>query len=538
MIKQIDLAQMPRKELEEYAMQACSEVDILKQKVEQYEAQLRLMAKKKYGRSSEQTNIDEQQLSIFNEAEESADLQKPEPKIDQVKRPAKKSKGEKQAKIKNIPKQITEYTLQEEQTVCPVCGNQMAVMTRKVRKEIEIIPPKVTVHEHVAYVYVCRACEKQAESTPILQAPSPAPLLPGSVLSPSLAAYILCRKFENRDTLYKMEEDFRAAGLELRRQTLSNWTLRIAELYGKLLYEWLKKHLTEDTYLHADETPLQVLHEPGKSAQSKSYMWLFATNHTAAHPIILYHYADSRSGEIPKAFLKSYHGILQCDGYDGYNKVEDVLRMGCLAHVRRKFIDAEKSLKKIEINSRNTPERKGIRWCDILFRMDSRAKGICLTERKEWKETYIRKKMEAFFRWAEKEAAMAGPANTALSKALHYLLHERKYLENYFCDARIEFSNNLAERSIRPFVMGRKNWLFCNTPRGAGSSAVWYSLVVTAKENGIKPYAYLEYVLDQLRGKTKEDLTGEELDALLPWSDQLPESCKMKGNEEEIFREE
>ena len=538
MIKQVDLAQMPRKELEEYAMQACVENDILKQQVEQYEAQLRLLSRKKYGRSTEQTNVDEQQLSIFNEAEEDADLQKPEPKIDQVKKPVKKSKGQKQAKIKDIPKQVTEYTLQGEQTICPVCGNPMAVMSRKVRKEIEIIPPKVTVHEHIAYIYVCRTCEKQEVSTPILRAPSPAPLLPGSVLSPSLAAYILCRKFENRDSLYKMEADFHATGLELRRQTLSNWILRTAERYGQMLYGQLTKHLLEETYLHADETPLQVLHEPGKSAQSKSYMWLFATNHTAAHPIILYHYADSRSGEIPKAFLQSYQGILQCDGYDGYNKVEHVIRMGCLAHVRRKFMDAEKSLKKVGVNSRNIPERKGIRWCDLLFRMDARAKRVCLANRKAWKETYIRKKMEAFFRWAEKEAAIAGPVNTALSKALHYLLHERKYLENYFCDARIEFSNNLAERSIRPFVMGRKNWLFCNTPRGADSSAVWYSLVVTAKENGLQPYPYLEYVLDQLRGKTKEAITEEELDALLPWSEQIPQSCKMKHNEEEICMQE
>lgn len=532
MMKQVDLAQMPRKELEEYAMQTCVENDILKQQIEQYEAQLRLLARKKYGRSTEQTNVDEQQLSIFNEAEESADPQKPEPKIDQIKRPAKKSKGKKEAKIKNIPKQVTEYTLQGEETICPVCGNQMAVMSKKVRKEIEITPPKVTVHEHVAYVYVCRTCEKQEISTPILCAPSPAPLLAGSVLSPSLAAYILCRKFENRDTLYKMEEDFRAAGLDLKRQTLSNWTLRLGERYGQMLYEQLKKHLIKETYLHADETPLQVLQEPGKSAQSKSYMWLFASNHTAAHPIVLYHYADSRSGEIPKAFLKSYQGILQCDGYDGYNKVENVIRMGCLAHVRRKFIDAEKSLEKVDVKNRNTPERKGVRWCDALFRMDARAKKICLTERKAWKETYIRKKMEAFFRWAEKKAATRGPANTALDKAVQYLLHERKYLENYFCDARIEFSNNLAERSIRPFAIGRKNWLFCNTPRGAQASAIWYSLVMTAKENGLQPYFYLEYVLDQLRGKTKEEVTDEEVEALLPWAEQIPQSCKMKHNEE------
>lgn len=521
---------MQRKELEEYAMNASVEIDILKKKVEQYEAQLRLMTRKKYGSSSEKTKVDENQLSIFDEAEATADLDQPEPKIDQVKRPRKKkSKGAKEAKIKNIPKEVTEYTLSEEETVCPVCGSQMAVMSRKVRKEIEIIPAKVTVHEHISYVYVCRECEKNADNTPILCAPSPAPFLPSSVLSPSLASYIMCRKFENRDPLYKMEADFKAMGLDLSRQTLSNWVLRTAERYGKPLYDRLKEHLKAETYLHADETPVQVLHEPGKQAKSKSYMWLFLNSHTADHPIILYHYAATRSGEVPREFLKGCQGILQCDGYDGYNKVENVIRMGCLAHVRRKFVDAEDSLKRAGVDIRKTTEHKGVRWCNVLFRMDARAKKVPVGKRAEWKDRFVKKKMEAFFSWVEREAGKQGPA--LLSKALNYCLNERKYMENYLSDGRIEFSNNLAEREVRPFVMGRKNWLFCNTPRGAESSAIWYSLVVTAKENGLDPCKYLEHVLDQLRGKDSEDLTAEELDVLLPWSDQLPDSCKRPPNE-------
>lgn len=528
MVKQIDLAGMQRKELEEYAMNASVEIDVLKKKVEQYEAQLRLMAQKKYGSSSEKTKVDENQLSIFNEAEETAQMDQPEPKMDQVKRPRKKkSKGAKEAKVKDVPKETTEYTLQGEDALCPVCGSPMGVMAKKVRKEIEIIPAKVAVHEHISYVYVCRECEKNADSTTILRAPSPAPLLPSSVLSPSLAAYILCRKFENRDTIYKMEEDFKTAGLNLSRQTLSNWVLRTAERYGKALYDRLKEHLEEETYLHADETPVQVLHEPGRQAESKSYMWLFLNNHVSAHPIILFHYAPSRSGEVPKEFLKGYQGILQCDGYDGYNKVKDVIRMGCLAHARRKFVDAQLSLKKAEVDLRKTVENKGVRWCNVLFQMDARAKKVPQEKRLQWKEAFVRKKMEAFFRWVEEEAEKQG--SESLLKALKYCLNERKYLENYFQDARIEFSNNLAERAVRPFAMGRKNWLFCSTPRGAESSAVWYSLVVTAKENGRDPYKYLDYVLNELRGKEREDLTAEELDSLLPWSDKLPDSCKSKA---------
>lgn len=533
-MKQTDLAGMPRNELEAYAIEAVTEANTWKQKAELYEEQLRLMVKKQYGASSEQSKTDGNQLSLFNEAEEEAVPSQPEPKLEQVKKPRKKkARGAKEAKLKNVATKVTEYTLSEEEAQCPQCGSTMAIMKKTVRKEIEVIPAKVLVREHRSFVYVCRECERNAEHTPILRAPSPAPLLPGSLLSPSLAAWILCRKFEERAPLYQIEADFKARGLTLSRQTLSNWVLRTAERYGTPLYERLKEGLLQETYLHGDETPVQVLKEPGRKAESKSYMWLFTSNHTSAHPRILYHYAASRSGAVPRSFLQGYEGILQCDGYDGYNKVEGITRMGCLAHVRRKFVDAEAAMKRTAVQGRRTPAQKGVRWCNVLFRLDAKAKEVPQGQRLQWKQAHIRRKMDLFFRWAQKEREKAGPAKTALYQALNYCLNEQKYLENYLEDERIELSNNMAERSIRPFVVGRKNWLFCNTPRGAESSAVWYSVIQTAKENGLLPFEYLTYLFEQLRGTSEDVLNQEDLDRLLPWSDQIPDRCRRNQEEEE-----
>ena len=533
MEKNIDFTKMSRAELEDFAMKASSQAEALKQQVSFYEEQLRLMRQKKFGASSEKNQIAEEQetMSFFNDAEAEADETKEEPKIEKVK-PVKKAKkkGDKQAKTQKLEKVVTEYTLEEKDRVCPTCGSEMAKMKTVVRKEIEVIPARFIEHTYLTQVYVCKECEKNGTETAIVKAPSPAPLLPASLLSPSLAAWILCRKYENRDTVYKMERDFKTAGLQLSKQTLSNWILRTAERYGKPVYERLHQHLLQESYLHADETTVEVLREDGKAPQSKSYMWIFCNGQESAHPIFLYHYAPSRSGTVPKAFLKDYRGYLQCDGYDGYNQVEQTTRIGCLAHVRRKYVDAKKGMPKGLPDAAYAAVNTGISYCDQLFDLDRQAKELPLGQRMTYKQTEVRKAMDAFFEWAEKESVQS---SGLLAAAIRYTLNERAYLQNYFLDGRIELSNNRAERSVRPFVMGRKNWLFCNTPRGAEGSSVWYSLVETAKANGLKPFAYASYLLEQMRGKQPEDLCDEFLDTLLPWSEGIPDTCKVDTEEQD-----
>lgn len=517
--KRVDLAAMPRKNLEEYALQTATEAEALRRKVEFYEEQIRLMRQKRFGKKSEASPDEGWQTSLFNEAEDSADESRPEKELARIKPPKQKKAKEKGAKdklLKDLPRQVTEYALSEEDARCPRCGQPLHEMKKIIRRELEVIPARVFVREHVQHVYSCRNCEKNDTSVPILKAPAPAPLLNGGVLSPSLAAFVLCRKYDNRDTLYKMERDFKSQGLRLDRQDLSNWVLRVAECYGEPLYDAMRRELLSRSCLCADETPVQVLREPRRSASQKSYMWLFCGQED--RPVALYKYADNRSGEVPRTFLKGFKGILQTDGYGGYNGLSDVLRVGCFAHVRRKFVDAAGASK----GGQARLAAKGADLCDGLFKLDALVKAAPEEKRLARKEELVRDEMTAFFEWAG-QALPQAREDSLLWKALSYSLNQREYLENYFADGRVEISNNLAERSIRPFVMGRKCWLFCDTPRGARASAIWYSVVVTAKENKLDPFRYIEYFLDQMR--RREIGSGPFPEDLLPWSREIQDKC-------------
>lgn len=246
-------------------------------------------------------------------------------------------------------------------------------MKKTVRKEVEIIPAKVVVHEHITQHYVCRECEKKELHTTILQAESPKPLLAGSFLSPSMAAYVIDRKFENRDPVYKISSDFKSHALNLSDQTISNWILRTSEVYGRPLYERMWDHLLKSDYINADETTVQVLNEEGRKAQTKSYMWVFCDNHTAK-PLVLFKYAASRNGDVAKKALENYKGIVQCDGYDGYNKVNGIIRTGCFAHVRRKFHEALKAVDPKLPKEASASEREALKRCNRLFELDRKAK--------------------------------------------------------------------------------------------------------------------------------------------------------------------
>lgn len=253
-MKQIDMAQMPRKELEKFAMEASGEAERLRAVVEAKEAELRLLRKEKFAGKSEKSrndNVDEAQLSFFNDAEALARPDAEEPKLEKVKPPRKpKKKGRKKEKLEKLPVKRTEYVLSEEEAVCPQCGSGLAQMKKTVRKEVEIIPAKVVVHEHITQHYVCRECEKKELHTPILQAESPKPLLAGSFLSPSMAAYVIDRKFENRDPVYKISSDFKSHALNLSDQTISNWILRTSEVYGRPLYERMWDRSPSEIRLH------------------------------------------------------------------------------------------------------------------------------------------------------------------------------------------------------------------------------------------------------------------------------------------------
>jgi hypothetical protein len=317
-------------------------------------------------------------------------------------------------------------------------------------------------------------------------------VIKGSFASPEAIAQIMTQKFVMGTPLYRQEQELQRNGIKLSRQTMSNWLIRATEDWLEPIYDMMHELLRGREVLHADETTLQVLREPGKTAQSKSYMWLYRTGGDTDHPIVLYEYQPDRKTKRPAEFLKGFKGYLHTDGYEAYHSLgSGITVIGCWAHVRRKFDEALKALPELDREGSNALRAK--RYCDRLFSLEREFSELKPQERYEKRLEMSKPVLDEFFAWA---ASLNAVPKSGIGIAVHYALSQRKYLDRYLMDGRLEISNNRAERSIKPFVIDRKNFLFANTPRGAKASAVMFSLIETAKENGLNPFTYLVYVFE------------------------------------------
>jgi transposase len=499
------------------------EVIELKALVKYYEELYRLSQQKRFGSSSEKTAPNQRELELFDEAENEADKHKPEPTVEQITYTRHKRVGKREEDLSGLPVETVTHSLPEDKQVCPECGSAMHVMGHgEPRREIEIVPAQVKVIEHVQEVYSCRACEKNSISVPVIKAPMPEPVIKGSVASPSSVAHIMTQKYMNAMPLYRQEYDLLMNGFALSRQTMANWMAYCSEHWLEPLCELMKAAMLQEDVLHADETVLQVLHEPGRKSRTESYMWLYRTSGSFVHPAVIYEYQETRSSSHPKRFLSDFKGYLHTDGYSGYHTLPPNIKVsGCWAHLRRRFTESVQSAPPEE--REGLPSQKGLDFCNQLFALEREFEKLKPEER--YKERLERSKplMDEFYTWANNVGALP---KSALGRALHYALEQKPYLENVLLDGRLELSNNRAERSIKPFVIGRKNWMFSATPKGAKASAVIYSVIETAKENGLKPFEYLKHIFE-----TMPDTATGSFDSLLPWSTSLPECCKVKEKE-------
>lgn len=282
-------------------------------------------------------------------------------------------------------------------------------------------------------------------------------------------------------------------------------------------------HLLAQPILHADETTLQVLQEPGRRAETQSYMWLYRTGRDGP-PIVLYDYQETRGGHHPRDFLTGFGGYLHVDGYSGYHKVAGVTLVGCWAHARRKFDEALKALPDGK-QTAAVAAREGLEFCNRLFAIERQIRDAPPEERLKVRTEQSRPLLDEFWAWLRTHRPRVLPKST-LGKAIAYCLEQREKLAAFLQDGRLELDNNRSERSIKPFVIGRKNWLFSNTPRGARASATIYSIIETAKENGLNPFAYLTWLFEELP-QIPELKDPEALDRLLPWSQSLPPACRL-----------
>ena len=498
-----------------------NQVAELSGKLQWLEGQVRLSQHKRFGSSSEKTHPDQLELPLFNEAEVEATSQKGEPATETITYRRKKQRGQREALLDNLPTETVEYRLSPEDQVCSCCGGAMHEMSTEVRHEIKTVPAQIKVVKHVRYVYGCRHCEHHETETPIVTAPMPKPVYPGSLASPSSMAYVMSQKYVEGCPLYRLEKQFERFGFSLSRQTMSNWILFGANQWLKPLYQRMKAILIQKDVLHADESTLQVLHEPGRKATSKSYMWVYRSGRTS-EPIILFDYQETRQKEHPARFLKGFKGYLHVDGYQGYNDIKDVTLVGCWAHARRKFDEALKALP-AHLKDSPVPAKEGLQFCNQLFAVERATQDMTPEERHTHRLQNSTPILEAFSAWLHDQRSKALP-KSPFGMAVNYCLNQWERLMGFMKDGRLEIDNNRSERSIKPFVIGRKNWIFSNTPKGANASAIVYSIVETAKENGLNPLAYLTYLFEQL--PNLDIIEPADLDPFLPWSKTLPLTCR------------
>lgn len=490
-----------------------------------YKEQFRLSQQRRFASSSEKTPADQMELPLFNEVEVNQDETVEEPDVETITYERKKQRQSRKTKIEHLHSETVEYHLPEDEQVCSCCGGDLHGMSTEVRHELKVIPAEVEVVKHVRHVYSCRECERYGTETPIETAPMPAPVYPGSLASPSAMAYIMEQKYVQALPLYRQEKQLERLGVYLSRQTLSNWMMYGAETWLAPLYHRMADYLREQDILHADETTLQVLKEADRAATSQSYIWLYRTGREGP-PVILYEYQPTRASKHPQNFLKGFKGFLHVDGYAGYNNLgSGIYLSGCWAHARRKFHEALKALpSSSEISL--TLSQKGLDFCNQIFKIERDLKDLDLSFDEIYKERLRRTQpiLDAFSTWLQATRPKILP-KSALGKAIVYCINQMDRLKTFLEDGRIEVDNNRAERSIKPFVIGRKNWIFSNTSRGAQSSAMIYSMTETAKENGLNPFRYLKYLFEVL--PTMKDLTFSEIDRVLPWSKDLPDYCKV-----------
>ncbi|WP_304459478.1 IS66 family transposase [Alicyclobacillus sendaiensis] len=520
------------------------EKEQLRQQVAYLEEQIHLLRHRLFGASSEkrrktQAESDSVQLSLFNEAEVEADAKASEETEESdtdatsegvetetitYERRKPRAARERDAWLyQGEADEVVEYRLSDDERVCPKCAGELHEMSREVTRRVKIIPAQMKKVEYVRYVYACRHCEAQDVETPVVRAPMPKPVQAKSLATPEAVAYVMTKKFVDGMPLYRQEQQFARHGYPLSRQTLANWVVHAAETWLEPLYAKLRQVLLAQRYLHADETTLQVLHEAGRAAQTQSYMWVYRSSMNGP-PIVLYDYQETRSADHPRRFLAGFQGYLHVDGYAGYEGLPDVTLVGCWAHARRKFDEALKAVPPKERKGKTAAE-EGLSFCNALYAVEKKLKNASAEERQRVRMAKSKPILDAFLAWLEKQEQQVLP-KSALGRAVSYGLKQWPKLIRYVEDGHLEIDNNRCERSLKPFVIGRKNWLFANTPRGARASAVTYSIVETAKENGLNPTAYLTYLFERMPNMDLMDEAAFE--ALLPWSEGLPEGIRVR----------
>jgi len=492
-----------------YLEQKDNEISQLKQQYQQILEQFRLAQDKRFGKSSEASP---DQFGLFNEAEqldESIITDEASPETVTYTR----NKPKRTALPKDLPREVRVHDVDEADKTCDDCGHDLHKMGEEKSEQLEFIPAKIKVIEHVRPKYSCRHCEQRGTQVKVKIALVPVSAIPKSMATASLLSVIISNKYQYALPLYRQESLFKQYGIELSRQTMASWMLKLTPLFNRV-YQHYRQVLLQQSVIHADETPLKVINED----KATSYMWVYCTGSDSPNTdldqnkppnIVLYDYQSNRSGQCARDYLDGYSGYLQVDGYAGYEK-NDATLVGCWAHARRKFIEAQKA----QVKGKTGKADWAINHLRKLYRIEAEVKQKTAQEKQAIRQTQSVALLKQFKTWLDKSALQV-PPKSAVGKAIAYSLRQWPKLIRYTESGYLSIDNNRAERAVKPFVIGRKNWLFSNTASGAQASAMMYSLVETAKANGLIPFDYLRYLLEQL------PTNPENIDYLLPWNVKL-----------------
>lgn len=491
--------------------------------------ELKLLRKKLFGSSTERMSnpyVNSDQLTIYPflgmEPEKEPEPVEAEYIEIQGYTKSKKTKSTLKEQFGNIPvKQVFIDSLSDEDKLCPACGTEMQpIGTEIIRREVIHVKPSMYMLEYVGTTYGCPVCKDTEDPQFVKDNKAPAALIKGSYTSPSLTSWILYEKFAKSVPFYRLEKSLEELGAKVSRTTMANWAIQCNSLYFKHLTDYFHRELLKRKYLMMDETPIQVLHEPGKSPESKSYVWLMRSGNDGLPPIIYYRYAPSRSGDVAVELTDGIQPgtYLMCDGFSGYNKLKDVRRCTCYAHIRRYFYEAIPAGHDRDITN---PAVQGVMYCNKLFSYENK-----YAERHYKPETIKKRRLKdeepvikAFLDWADKQVVTG---NGKFAKALTYLKNRRNDLMTYLEDGHCSLSNNWSENSIRPVTVGRKNWLFSSSVDGAEASMNIYTIIEMAKLHGLNRQKYLEYILEH---RPSAEMTDEELSLLAPWNKDVQETC-------------
>lgn len=530
-----DILSLMKAMQEQYRKQE-TKIRILEEKTKELEFlnamlsdRLTLAQRRHFGPSSEKNGDGYIQLSLFNEAEQEADPNMPEPDMEEIHPSSykrKKHSGKKEEDLSSFETtEVVEYKLTGADRYCPDCGTKYKVVTKETVKRLKFVPARFEVVEEAAYVYSCPKCGT-------MRRPEKAPsLLKGSVATPSLVAGIMNAKYVNGMPLARQEREFARYNLNLSTKTMANWIILCADRYLQPLYELMKEELLRSRYLHGDETRIQVIDEPEQKGSTQNWMWVYLTDEYSGAPrMVLFQYERTRAGYHPVTFLgDQFQGSFTCDGYQAYHSLPGRITVtGCMAHARRRFDEALTVLKKdfTKEQLKETTACQAMTRIGMLYKIEEMIRNKSPEERYEERQKQSKPLLEAFFEWLH-TLEDAVDRSSKIGEAVLYALNQETYLKRYVEDGHLSIDNLAAERALKNFATGRRNWLFAKSIRGAQASATVYSITETAMLNGLKPYNYLTYIM----GKMKDLGPFPEKEAmveLLPWSVCLPDDCRSK----------